>query len=225
MLKAAAKREGTARMTTYACPGSLAETAWLAERIGAPGLRVIEVDEGITAYHKGHIPGAIGWNWLADLHTTVGRDYIDQAALSGLLAAAGVDQDTTVILYGGHSNRYAAYAYWIVNLRGFDAVRLLNGGRKKWELESRELVTEVPQYPRTGYQIRARERRELRAHRDEVLAAAGTRTGLVDVRSPEEYRGKKLEPDHLPGEQAQAEPRRPGEGHHPRLRYPGRDRM
>jgi len=210
MLKAAAKREGTAHMTTYARPESLAETAWLAERIGDPGLRVIEVDEDTTAYHNGHIPGAIGWNWPADLHTTVGRDYLDQATLSKLLAAAGVGQDTTVILYGGNSNWFAAYAYWIVKLRGFDAVRLLNGGRKKWELESRELVTDVPQYPHTSYQIRARERPEFRAHCDEVLAAAGTRTGLVDVRSPEEYRGKELGPDHLPGEQAQVPGHIPG---------------
>jgi thiosulfate/3-mercaptopyruvate sulfurtransferase len=127
-----------------------------------------------------------------------------------VFAAAAVDQNTTVIFYGGNSNWFAAYAYWIVKLRGFDAVRLLNGGRKKWELESRELVADVPQYPRTSYQIRARERPELRARRGEVLASAGTRTGLVDVRSPEEYLGEKLAPGHLPGEQAHVPGHIPG---------------
>ena len=197
-------------MTAYANQGSLVETSWLAGRLGDPSLRVIEVDEDTTAYHKGHIPGAIGWNWTVDLHAKIGRDYLDQASLSGLLAAAGVDQETTVILYGGNNNWFAAYAYWILKLRGFDAVKLLNGGRKKWELESRELTTSVPGYPSTSYQIRAKERPEIRALRDEVLASAGTRTGLVDVRSPEEYRGEKLAPDHLPGEQAQVPGHIPG---------------
>jgi len=197
-------------MAAYAHPESLVDTAWLAGRLDDPGLRVIEVDEDTTAYAKGHIRGAVGWNWSTDLHATVGRDYLDQAALAELLSAAGVDGGTTVILYGGNNNWFAAYAYWILKLRGFDAVRLLNGGRKKWELESRELVTEVPAYRGTGYQIRAAERPGIRALRDEVLVSAGTRTGLVDVRSPEEYRGEKLAPDHLPGEQAQVPGHIPG---------------
>jgi len=197
-------------MAAYAHPESLVDTAWLAGRLDDPGLRVIEVDEDTTAYAKGHIRGAAGWNWSTDLHATVGRDYLDQAALAELLSAAGVDDGTTVILYGGNNNWFAAYAYWILKLRGFDAVRLLNGGRKKWELESRELVTEVPAYRRTGYQIPAAGRPGIRALRDEVLASAGTRTGLVDVRSPEEYRGEKLAPDHLPGEQAQVPGHIPG---------------
>jgi thiosulfate/3-mercaptopyruvate sulfurtransferase len=197
-------------MTTYAHPGSLVETAWLAGRLDDPSLRVIEVDEDTSAYQRGHIPGAVGWNWAADLHAKVGRDYLDQAALGELLAAAGVDDDTTVVLYGGNNNWFAAYAYWILKLRGFGAVKLLNGGRKKWELENRKLVTEVPELRRASHVIAAKERPEIRALRDEVLASAGTRTGLVDVRSPEEYRGEKLAPDHLPGEQAQVPGHIPG---------------
>ena len=198
-------------MTSYAHPETLVETAWLAERLGDPSLRVIEVDEDTAAYEKGHIPGAIGWNWSTDLHAAVGRDYLSQVALAGLLSRSAVSDDTTVILYGGNNNWFAAYAYWILKLRGFEAVRLLNGGRKKWELESRELVTEIPAHPGREYRIEAPERPGIRAMRDDVLGAIGSnRVGLVDVRSPEEFRGEKLAPDHLPGEQAQVPGHVPG---------------
>ena len=198
-------------MTSYAHPEALVETAWLAERLGDPGLRVIEVDEDTTAYHKGHIPGAIGWNWSTDLHTPVGRDYLSKDALAELLSRSAVSDDAAVILYGGNNNWFAAYAYWILKLRGFDAVRLLNGGRKKWELESRELVTEIPVYPGREYRIETPERPGIRAMRDDVLDVIGSnRAGLVDVRSPEEFRGEKLAPDHLPGEQAQVPGHIPG---------------
>jgi thiosulfate/3-mercaptopyruvate sulfurtransferase len=197
-------------MTAYAHPEALVSTSWLAGRLGQADLRVIEVDEDTTAYEKGHIRGAVGWNWSADLHAEVGRDYLSQDALSALLSAAGVGAGTTVVLYGGNNNWFAAYAYWILKLRGFDAVRLLDGGRKKWELESRELVTEVPAHAPVEYRIQAAEQPGIRALRDEVLASAGTQTGLVDVRSPEEYRGERLAPDHLPGEQAQVPGHIPG---------------
>ena len=197
-------------MTSYAHPETLVETAWLAERLGDPSLRVIEVDEDTAAYEKGHIPGAIGWNWSTDLHAAVGRDYLSQDALAGLLSRSAVS-DATVILYGGNNNWFAAYAYWIHTLRGFEAVRLLTGGRKKWELESRELVTEIPAHPGREYRIEAPERPGIRAMRDDVLGAIGSnRVGLVDVRSPEEFRGEKLAPDHLPGEQAQVPGHVPG---------------
>jgi thiosulfate/3-mercaptopyruvate sulfurtransferase len=198
-------------MTSYTHPEALVETAWLADRLGDARLRVIEVDEDTTAYEKGHIPGAIGWNWSTDLHTAVGRDYLSQDALSDLLSRSAVSDDTTVILYGGNNNWFAAYAYWILKLRGFDAVRLLNGGRKKWALESRELVTEVPVSTSREHRIQAPERPGIRAMRDDVLGAIGSdRIGLVDVRSPEEFRGEKLAPDHLPGEQAQVPGHIPG---------------
>jgi thiosulfate/3-mercaptopyruvate sulfurtransferase len=198
------------QMTDYAHPEALVETAWLADRLDDPSLRVIEVDEDTAAYEHGHIPGAAGWNWSTDLHAKIGRDYADQPALGSLLSAVGVDDSSTVVLYGGNNNWFAAYAYWILKLRGFDAVKLLNGGRKKWELESRPLVKEVPVYPATAYQIHAGQRPGIRALRDDALAAAGGPAGLVDVRSPEEYRGERLAPDHLPGEQAQVPGRIPG---------------
>ena len=190
-------------MAGYANPDALVETDWLEEHVNDPDIRVIEVDEDTEAYEKGHIQGAVGWNWTTDLHTEVGRDYVDQAGLSELLSAAGVGPDTTVILYGGNNNWFAAYAYWVLKLRGFDDVKLLNGGRKKWELESRELTQDPPTVSGTGFSITGGERDPLRALRDEVLGKLEGATGFVDVRSPEEFRGEKLAPDHLPQEQAQ----------------------
>jgi len=190
-------------MTAYAKPDALVETDWLEEHVKDPGTRVIEVDEDTEAYEKGHIQGAVGWNWTTDLHTEVGRNYVDQAGLSELLSAAGVGPDTTVILYGGNNNWFAAYAYWVLKLRGFDDVKLLNGGRKKWELESRELTQDPPSVSGTGFSISGGERDQIRALRDEVLGKLEGATGFVDVRSPEEFRGEKLAPDHLPQEQAQ----------------------
>ena len=190
-------------MAGYAKQDALVETDWLAKHVDDPSIRVIEVDEDTEAYEKGHIRGAVGWNWTTDLHTEVGRDYVDRAELSALLSRAGVGPDTTVIVYGGNNNWFAAYAYWLLKLRGFDQVKLLNGGRKKWELESRELTQDVPTISATQLTISAPERGDIRALRDEVLAKVGGASGFVDVRSPEEFRGEKLAPDHLPQEQAQ----------------------
>jgi len=190
-------------MSEYAKPEVLVETDWLEEHLDDPSLRIIEVDEDTSAYEKGHVKGAVGWNWTTDLHAPVGRDYVDQAGLSDLLSKAGVTPDTTVVLYGGNNNWFAAYAYWILKLRGFDDVKLVNGGRKKWELESRELTQDVPSYAATGLTVTGSEKPEIRALRDEVLGKLGSTVGFVDVRSPEEYRGEKLAPDHLPQEQAQ----------------------
>src|SRR6266480_4585753 len=190
-------------MTEYANPEVLVDTDWVEQHLGDGSVRLIEVDEDTTAYEKGHIRGAVSWNWSTDLHTTIGRDYLDQTGFSALLSGAGVEPDTTVVLYGGNNNWFAAYAYWLLKLRGFDSVKLLNGGRKKWELESRELVADVPTHGSTGYRISGAERPQLRALRDDVLEKVGTGIGLVDVRSPEEFRGEKLAPDHLPQEQSQ----------------------
>ena len=119
-------------MAEYANANALVETDWLAEHLSDPEIRTIEVDEDTTAYERSHIPGAVGWNWSTDLHAPVGRDYVDQAGLSSLLRRAGVGTDTTVVLYGGNNNWFAAYAYWLLRYLGFDHVVLLNGGRKKW---------------------------------------------------------------------------------------------
>jgi len=209
-------------MTGYANPDALVETDWLEGHLDDPGIRVIEVDEDTEAYEKGHIREAVGWNWTTDLHAPVGRDYVDLAGLSDLLSKAGVADDTTVVLYGGNNNWFAAYAYWILKLRGFDRVKLLNGGRKKWELESRELTQVVPTHVLTGVALGGPERPEIRALRDEVLSKIG-KSSFVDVRSPEEYRGEKLAPDHLPQEQAQVPGHIPGAANIPWLKAANED--
>jgi len=198
-------------MANYANPEALVETDWLEQNLNDPSIRVIEVDEDAGAYAKGHIPNAVGWNWNTDLHATVGRDYVDQEGLSALLSRAGVGPDTTVILYGGNNNWFAAYAYWLVKYLGFDNVKLLNGGRKKWELESRELTQEAPSPKPADVKVKGKIRESIRSFRDEVLQRAKDRKGgLIDVRSPEEFRGEKLAPDHLPQEQAQVPGHVPG---------------
>jgi thiosulfate/3-mercaptopyruvate sulfurtransferase len=187
-------------MSDYANPDALVSTDWLAQHLDDAAVRIIEVDEDTTSYEKDHIPGALAWNWATDLHHPVRRDYIDQEGFSRLLSQAGVEDDTTVVLYGGNNNWFAAYAYWLLKYRGFDNVRLLNGGRQKWELEGREVVGEVPAFGNSDFQIIGASRPELRALRDEVLSNVGSAT-FVDVRSPEEFSGEKLAPDHLPQEQ------------------------
>ncbi len=187
----------------------LVETDELAAKLDDPSTRIVEVDEDTTAYEKGHIRNAIAWNWFVDLKDPIRRDFVDQKGLSHLLRKAGVDDSTTVVLYGGNNNWFAAYAYWLCKYLGFDRVKLLNGGRKKWELEGRELVTEVPSFPETDFEIKGPVRGELRAFRDEVIQKLG-KVKFVDVRSPEEYSGAKLAPDHLPQEQAQVPGHIPG---------------
>jgi thiosulfate/3-mercaptopyruvate sulfurtransferase len=196
-------------MSEYAHPEVLIETEWLADHLDDPAIRVVEVDEDTTAYEKGHIRGAVGWNWFVDLHEPLRRDYVDQAGLSRLLQQAGVGPETIVVLYGGNNNWFAAYAYWLCRYLGFEGVKLLNGGRKAWELEGRELVQDLPGFGPTDFQVTGPVRGELRALRDEVLAKLG-KIQLVDVRSPEEYRGEVLAPPHLPQEQAQVPGHIPG---------------
>lgn len=189
-------------MSEYANTNALVTTDWLAANLSDPSLRVIEVDEDTEAYERGHIPGAVAWDWAADLHHPIRRDYLDRAGFSNLLAAAGVSDETTVILYGGNNNWFASYAYWLLVLRGFTNVKLLDGGRLKWNIEQRALTEELPEFEKSDYAIEGPERPHLRALRDEVLArVARGDSSFVDVRSPEEYSGVKLAPDHLPQEQ------------------------
>jgi thiosulfate/3-mercaptopyruvate sulfurtransferase len=185
---------------SYANPDALVDTQWLKENLSDPGVRVIEVDEDATVYDKDHIPGAIAWSWSDDLHHPTRRDYLDRAGFSRLLSTAGVGPDTTVVLYGGNNNWFAAYAYWLLRYRGFDNVKLLDGGRKKWQVDSLPLEPELPRITPTEFSIAGPERPQIRAFRDHVLESLGSAT-LVDVRSPEEFSGEKFAPDHLPQEQ------------------------
>jgi thiosulfate/3-mercaptopyruvate sulfurtransferase len=184
---------------------ALIEIDELESKLDDPNIRIVEVDEDTTLYDKGHIKGAIAWNWSKDLHDPLRREFIDGKTLEELLRNAGIGADTTVVLYSGNNNWFAAYAYWLLKYRGFDKVKLLNGGRKKWELDSRELVSETPSVsaPSSPSKL-AGTRDDLRALRDDVLRAVESgNVGFVDVRSPEEFRGELLAPPHLPQEQAQ----------------------
>jgi thiosulfate/3-mercaptopyruvate sulfurtransferase len=179
----------------------LVDADWVEAHNGEPGVVLVEVDEDTSAYAKGHIRNAVKVDWKTDLQDPVRRDFVDKAGFEKLLSGRGISNDDTVVLYGGNNNWFAAYAYWYFRLYGHHNVKLLDGGRKKWELESRELVTEVPQRPATNYTAQEQDS-AIRAFRDEVVAAIGTKN-LVDVRSPDEFAGRLLAPAHLPQEQAQ----------------------
>jgi thiosulfate/3-mercaptopyruvate sulfurtransferase len=199
-------------MAEYVNPDVLISDEELEGKLNDPSIRVIEVDEDTTLYNKGHIPGAIAWNWKTELHDPLRREFLDQKQLAALLKKSGVGADTTVVLYAGNNNWFSAYTFWLLRYLGFDNAKLLNGGRKKWELESRELTADVPTIaPATTDAKLGAVRSELRALRDEVLEAvkSGNRA-WVDVRSPEEFRGDLLAPPHLPQEQAQVPGHIPG---------------
>jgi thiosulfate/3-mercaptopyruvate sulfurtransferase len=182
-------------------PDVLVDADWVEAHIGEPGVVLVEVDEDTSAYNKGHIPTAVKIDWKQDLQDPVRRDFVDKTGFEALLSARGISNDDTVVLYGGNNNWFAAYAYWYFKLYGHGNVKLLDGGRKKWELDSRELSTDVPERATTSYTAQE-QNADLRALRDEVLAAIGKRN-LVDVRSPDEFAGRLLAPAHLPQEQAQ----------------------
>ena len=179
----------------------LVDAEWVEAHRDDPGVVLVEVDEDTSAYDKGHIRGAVKIDWQKDLQDPVRRDFVDQAGFAALLSERGISNDDTVILYGGNNNWFAAYAYWYFRLYGHQNVKLLDGGRKKWELDSRELVTDVPHRAATNYAAGEQDA-SIRAFRDEVVAAIGTKN-LVDVRSPDEFAGRLLAPAHLPQEQAQ----------------------
>ncbi|MEU5876557.1 sulfurtransferase [Spirillospora sp. NPDC047279] len=179
----------------------LVDADWVESNLDAPGLVLVEVDEDVSAYDKGHIRGAVKIDWKTELQDPVRRDFVDKTGFEQLLSAKGIANDDLVILYGGNNNWFAAYAYWYFKLYGHGQVKLLDGGRKKWELDSRELVTDVPSRPATDYKAKDQDL-TIRAFRDEVVDAIGTKN-LVDVRSPDEFSGKLLAPAHLPQEQAQ----------------------
>ena len=174
---------------------------WAEQNLTAPGVVLVEVDEDAEAYDGGHNAGAVKVSWSQDLQDHPGRDVVTKANFEALLGGLGISNDDTVVLYGGNNNWFAAYAYWELKLYGHEKVVLLDGGRKKWELESRELVRDVTARPTTSYHA-AEPDLSIRAFRDEVVAAIGAKN-LVDVRSPDEFSGKIAAPAHLPQEQSQ----------------------
>jgi thiosulfate/3-mercaptopyruvate sulfurtransferase len=198
--------EGGIDMTTTTT-GALVGTEEVAARLQHNGRRILEVDEDTEAYGRGHVPGALAVHWQRDLQDPIRRQFIGPEAFAALMDRLGVGNHTQVVFYGGNNNWFAAYAYWYFRYYGHQPVALMDGGRKKWELEGRPLTTEAPAAtPTSGYLVKGPVE-EIRALRDQVEQALGrSGVGLVDVRSPEEYRGELLAPPHLPQEQAQ----RPG---------------
>ena len=180
---------------------ALVSADWVEENLNNPKVVLIEVDEDTTAYDKSHITGAIKLDWTTDLQDQVRRDFVNKQQFEALLSSRGVANDDTVVLYGGNNNWFAAYAYWYFTLYGHADVKLLDGGRKKWELDSRVLTNEIPTRATTTYTAQEQDT-SIRAFREEVVASIGVQN-LVDVRSPDEYAGRLLAPAHLPQEQSQ----------------------
>ena len=185
-------------MTEYAHPEVLVSTDWVASHGRDPGVRVVEVDVDTSAYDEGHIPGAIAWSWKTDLCDTVRRDILSKEQFEELMSRSGVSNDTTLVLYGDNNNWFAAWAFWQAKIYGHRDVRLMNGGRKKWLAEGRDLSREVPVYPRTSYKASEPDL-SLRAFLPQVREAMETASAvLVDVRSPAEFTGEILAPPGLP---------------------------
>jgi thiosulfate/3-mercaptopyruvate sulfurtransferase len=182
----------------------LVDADWVEAHLDDPNVVLVEVDEDTAAYEKNHIRTAVRIDWKKDLQDPIRRDFVSKEQFEALLSERGIGNDHTVVLYGGNNNWFASYAYWYFKLYGHQDVKLLDGGRKKWELDSRDLVEEVPTRAATNYTAQAQDT-TIRAFRDEAVAAINVKN-LVDVRSPDEFAGKLLAPAHLPQEQSQ----RPG---------------
>lgn len=186
----------------YAHPETLVTTAWVAERLNDPDVRLIESNEDPLLYSAGHIPGAAEVDWTRDLNNPVVRDYLDREHFADLASRLGITPDTTVVFYGDKSNWWACYALWVFRLFGHTNARIMDGGRLKWSNERRPLTREIPTFTRTNYAAPDRDDAEHRAFRDDVLAHVRARGPLVDVRSPEEYSGERLHMPDYPNEGA-----------------------
>jgi thiosulfate/3-mercaptopyruvate sulfurtransferase len=179
----------------YAHPEALVSTEWLAAHLDDPAIRILESDEDVLLYDTGHIPGAQKIDWHTDLNDAVMRDYISRDQFEQLMRSKGIDDSTTVIFYGDKNNWWAAYAFWVFQLFGFTNAKLLDGGRLKWEQEGRPMTTDVPSFKPTNYTARERSDEKIRAFMPDVRKHLDGKGKLVDVRSADEYSGKKL---HMP---------------------------
>jgi thiosulfate/3-mercaptopyruvate sulfurtransferase len=179
----------------YTYPEALVTTDWVAERLNDPTVRIVESNEDVLLYDTGHVPGSVKLDWHADLNDPLERDYLEAEQFAKLAGRLGITPQTTVVFYGDKNNWWATYALWVFRLFGHDAVRVMDGGRKKWEDEGRTFTTDVPSYAATNYPVPERRDEPVRAFREDVLRHIQSKNPLVDVRSPEEFRGEKL---HMP---------------------------
>jgi thiosulfate/3-mercaptopyruvate sulfurtransferase len=179
----------------YAHPEALVSTEWVAAHLDDPSIRIVESDEDVLLWDVGHVPGSVKVDWHSDLNHPLQRDYLDSDAFAKLMRDKGISPETTVVFYGDKNNWWATYALWVFRLFGHDRVRVMDGGRKKWEDEGRPLVTDAPSYPPADYPVPARDDEKIRAFREDVMEHIRGNGALIDVRSPEEYRGERL---HMP---------------------------
>jgi thiosulfate/3-mercaptopyruvate sulfurtransferase len=186
----------------YAHPEVLVSTDWVAEHLDDPAVRLIESDEDLLLYETGHIPGAVKIDWVTELNDPLVRDYIGRERLQGLLREKGINDDTTIVLYGDKNNWWATYTFWVFSLFGLERLRIMDGGRALWQEQGRPLVTAAPHHAPGNITIGERDDRAIRAFRDEVLAHVRRNGPLVDVRSPEEFRGERLHMPEYPSEGA-----------------------
>lgn len=190
----------SAKFAEYAEPGRLVSAEWLQEHLGEPGLVVVESDEDVLLYSVGHIPGAVKVDWHTELNDPVVRDYVDGEGFAALMRRKGISRDDTVVIYGDKSNWWAAYALWVFTLFGHKDVRLLDGGRDKWIADGRPMTTDASTRAESDYPVVERDDSVIRAYKDDVLAHLGK--PLIDVRSPEEYRGERTTMPAYPEEGA-----------------------
>jgi thiosulfate/3-mercaptopyruvate sulfurtransferase len=186
----------------YAHPEILVSTQWVADHLKDPKVRIIESNEDLILYDSGHIPGAVKIDWVTQLNDPMTRDYLNHTQLEKLLRSYGVNQDTTLVIYGDKNNWWATYALWVFRLFGIEQIRIMDGGRALWEKEGREMTRDVPRYPEGNIKVNPRDDSRIRAFRDEVLAHVKAKKPLVDVRSPEEYRGERMHMPDYPNEGA-----------------------
>ena len=186
----------------YVHPEALVTTEWVAGHLDDPDVRIVESDEDVLLYDIGHIPNAVKIDWVEDLNDPLVRDYLDPEHFARLMGEKGITPDTTVVFYGDKNNWWATYALWVFQLFGIERVRLMDGGRLRWVDEGRPLTTTTPSYPAGNIVVARRNDQPLRAFRDEVLEHVKRRGQLVDVRSPEEFRGERLHMPEYPSEGA-----------------------
>lgn len=190
-------------VTGYTNPDVLVDTEWVAAHLNDPSVRIIEADEDVMLYEIGHIPGAVKLDWHVDVQDKVSRDFIDQQGFEQLMSKWGISNDTTIVLYGDKNNWYACYSFWLFSIYGHSNMKIMNGGRSKWESEKRELTKEVPHFAPTHYHAQ-QANETIRAFRDDVLAGLkDPNRRLIDVRSPQEYSGELLHMVNYPQEGAQ----------------------
>ncbi len=199
----------------------LVDADWAEQNLDIDGIVFVEVDEDLTAYERGHLRGAVKLDWTSELQDQIVRDFVDKEAFGALMSRKGIRNDDTIVLYGGNNNWFAAYAYWYLKVYGHASVKLLDGGRKKWELDGRTLTTDLVERPSTEYVARDQDL-SIRAFRDEVIAGIGTKN-LLDIRSPDEFAGRLLAPAHLPQEQSQRAGHIPGASNVPWTRTTNED--